>query len=328
MTDKNKISSFLQGELSDSDKIEFHEWLNASSENKNDYFQEKDIWDACQSQSKKVDLKKEWAFLSRRIDALKDRGIISINNKLRFWSGVAALILITFGLGWSSQIISNSLTKKDQYSHQLEVPRGQRSKLLLADGSEVWLNSDSKMSFSVNENSQERIVNLEGEASFHVAHNKKQAFIVKVKGQDIRVLGTTFNVRSYSNEESVYTTLEEGSIELKAAGKTIIMKPKQQIEYNRISKNISVKKVHPELYSAWRNGRYVFENEELTHIIKMAERWYDVDFIYPEGAFKDMHFSGVIKRNKSIEHVLTLINHTTPIRYEMKRDMIMVSPVE
>jgi ferric-dicitrate binding protein FerR (iron transport regulator) len=280
------------------------------------------------SEKDKLNVKREWRTLNNRLDIFTKSKSNTINLNFGFFVRVAAVILIVFGLGWSTEMITESLSEKEQIVHQLEVPKGQRSKLILADGTEVWLNSDSKLDFAINKESKERIVNLEGEAFFHVARDEKKPFIVRVKGQELKVLGTTFNVRSYWDEESVYTTLEEGSVEIKAGGRTVILEPNQQLEFNRLSNRLSRKAVDTNYYTVWRDGRYVFDNESFSDLIRMVERWYDVQFIYPEDFFEGMHYSGVIKRTMPIEHVLTLINHTTPIRYEMKGDTVIIMPKE
>ncbi len=328
MDNKAKILQFLQGELNEEDQIRFLDWVYSCPENQKEYFQQKDIWDSYKMQSEKgiVNVKREWRTLSNRLDIFKNTNTITLNKNIGFWMKIAAIIVVVFGLGWSSNLVSDFLIVQDDIVHKLEVPKGQRSKLELADGTEVWLNSDSKLDFSINNENKERVVNLEGEAFFHVARNVEKPFIVKVKGQELKVLGTSFNVRSYKDEESVYTTLEEGSIEVSVGGRKIILEPNQQLIFNRLSNRLSRKAVETNYYTVWRDGRYVFDNESFSDVMRMVERWYDVKFIYPDEFFKEMHFSGVIKRTKPIEHVLTLINHTTPIRFEIKGDTVSIIP--
>lgn len=322
---QDKIVQFLKGQLEEEEQILFLEWVYANPENQKEYFQQKDIWDAYKMQSEKagVDVKREWKVFSNRMDIFKKPNTFTINKNFGLWLKIAAVILFVFGIGWTSNIALDSQIEQEVFVHQLEVPKGQRSKLVLADGTEIWLNSDSKLDFSL---ADERIVNLEGEACFHVTKNVDKPFVVKVKGQELRVLGTRFNVRSYRDEESVYTTLEEGSVEISAAGRTVVLEPNQQLVFNRLSNRLSRKAVDANYYTVWREGRYVFDNESFTDLVRMVERWYDVEFIYPEDFFKGMHYSGVIKRTKPIEHVLTLINHTTPIRFEIEGDIVSINP--
>lgn len=328
MNNKDKIAQFLQGQLSEEEQVQFLEWVYSNAENKKEYFQQKDIWDSYKmhSEKEKIDVKREWMILSNRIDILNAPKIISLKKNFTLWMRVAAVIIVVFGLGWTANVILESIKVPEQIVHQLEVPKGQRSRLILADGSEVWLNSDSKMSFSVDNNNEERVVNLEGEAFFHVARDVEHPFIVKVKGQRLKVLGTEFNVRAYANDESVYTTLENGSVEVKAGGRTVVLKPGQQLQLNRMSNRLLLRKVDTNYFTVWRDGRYVFEDESFVDIMKMVERWYDVKFEYPVDYFKKIHYSGVIKRTKPVEHVLKLINQITPIRYEINGDIITIKP--
>lgn len=330
MNNKDKIAEFLQGQLGEEEQVQFLEWVYSNAENKKEYFQQKDIWDTYKmySEKGKINLKREWRILSNRIDLFKVPKVYTIRKSFGLWMRVAAIVIIVFGLGWGTNIVLNSFDQAEQMVHQLEVPKGQRSKLVLADGTEVWLNSDSKLDFSFDKDKKQRVVTLSGEAFFNVSKDKEKPFVVNVKGQSLKVLGTIFNVRSYDNEENVYTTLEEGSVEVKAAGRTVVIEPNQQLIYSRRSNRLSLKKVETNYYTVWREGRYVFENESFDNLIRMVEGWYDVKFEYPKEFFKNMHYSGVIKRTKPVEHVLTLINYTTKIKYEIKGDVIIIIPDE
>lgn len=330
MNNKDKIAEFLQGQLGEEEQVQFLEWVYSNAENKKEYFQQKDIWDSYKmySEKGKINLKREWRILSNRIDLFKVPKVYTLRKSFGLWMRVAAIVIIVFGLGWGTNIVLNSFDQAEQMVHQLEVPKGQRSKLVLADGTEVWLNSDSKLGFSFDKDKKQRVVTLSGEAFFNVSKDKEKPFVVNVKGQSLKVLGTIFNVRSYDNEENVYTTLEEGSVEVKAAGRTVVIEPNQQLIYSRRSNRLSLKKVETNYYTVWREGRYVFENESFDNLIRMVERWYDVKFEYPKEFFKNMHYSGVIKRTKPVEHVLTLINYTTKIKYEIKGDVIIIIPDE
>ncbi|WP_321309536.1 FecR domain-containing protein [Marinifilum fragile] len=330
MSNKDKIAQFLQGQLSEEEQIQFLDWVYSNAENKKEYFQQKDIWDSYKMHSEKgkINLKREWRILSNRIDLLKIPKTYTIKKSFALWMRVAAIVIVVFGLGWGANMFLNSMNKPEKLVHKLEVPKGQRSKLALADGTEVWLNSDSKLDFSFDDDKKQRVVTLSGEAFFNVSKDKEKPFIVNVKGQSLKVLGTVFNVRAYENEENVYTTLEEGSVEVKAAGRAVIIEPNQQLIYSRLSNRLSLKKVDTNYYTVWREGRYVFENESFDNLIRMVERWYDVQFEYPKEFFKNMHYSGVIKRTKPVEHVLSLINHITKIKYEYKGDVIVIIPVE
>ena len=329
MDNKDKIVQFFQGQLSEEEQVQFLDWVYSNAENKKEYFQQKDIWDSYKMHSEKgnINLKKEWKVLSNRINLIKIPKTFTLKRNFTLWMRIAAIIIVVFGLGWGSNMILDSFNVPKQLVHKLEVPKGQRSKLALADGTEVWLNSDSKLDFSFDDDKKQRVVTLSGEAFFNVSRDEEKPFIVNVKGQSLKVLGTVFNVRSYENEENVYTTLEEGSVEVKAAGRTVVIEPNQQLIYSRISNRLSLKKVETSYYTVWRDGRYIFDNEDFETLMAMVERWYDVEFIYPKKFFQNIHYSGVIKRTKPVDHVLKLINHTTPISYQIDGDRIIIKPL-
>lgn len=324
----NKIIPFLKGELNKEEEKEFFSWVYANEENKNEYFKQKDIWDAYKMNATKdeINIQKEWQIQLEKISNLKKEKLIS--QHLSFWIKMAAVIIVVFGLGWMASYVSSSLNTPKPQICKLEVPKGQQSKLTLVDGTEIWLNSDSQMSFYTDNVKNERVVDLTGEAYFHVSKNKDKPFMVNVRGQQIKVLGTIFNVRAYKNEMKVFTTLEEGSIEIKAAGRTVTIKPQQQFIYNKFSNRLSLKKVDTNYYTVWKEGRYIFDNEKFDTLIAMVERWYDVQIDYPKEFFQNMHYSGVIKKTNPVEHVLKLINHTTPIEYKIEYDRIIIKPIK
>lgn len=328
MGEKEKIIDFIEGRLSDSQRSDFMDWLQEDPRNKEDYFREKDLWDAYAMNTHKVriNIHDEWRVLENRIRSCSKPLVESGQKSLSFWIRIAAMLVIVFGLGWASNFIVDYYPGNTEISHQLLVPKGQRSKLSMADGTEIWLNSDSKLNFSDNLVKGERVVSLEGEAFFDVAKDKKHPFVLKTKGQVLRVLGTAFNVRSYGNDDKVITTLERGEVEVRACGRKVVLKPGQQLEWSRSTNRLKLKNVETGYYTVWRKGRYVFENENFDDLMRMVERWYDVKFHYPKNYFKNMHYSGVIKRTKPLEHVLSLINHTTPIHYEIKGDDVIIYP--
>jgi len=208
---------------------------------------------------------------------------------------------------------------------EIVVPKGQINQVFLADGTRIWVNSGTRLIVPSAFTSAERIVKLNGEAYFEVAKDKKHPFRVEMNGQQIEVLGTSFNVRAYENSNKIETTLENGQIQLRTENQTTVLKPGYQSVFNKATKNISIKKVDPVISCSWKNGRFEFQNENLTEVFKVVERWYDVEITADERYFSGMHFSGVIKRNKDVKHFLEMLNLTIPIKYVINADKITVS---
>jgi ferric-dicitrate binding protein FerR (iron transport regulator) len=195
----------------------------------------------------------------------------------------------------------------------------------LADGTRIWINSETRLTLPSVFAPNERVVKLNGEAFFEVAKDKNRPFKVEVKGQQIKVFGTSFNVRAYENSNKIETTLETGSIQLKVGNQTTMLKPGEQSLFNKTEKQLIVSKVEASTFSSWKDGRFEFQNEDLVEVFKVVERWYDVDINYDENTFRGMHFSGVIKRNKDVNHFLEILNLSVPIRYEINSDKIKIT---
>lgn len=319
------IQKYLQGNTSEEENQHIYQWIHQSPENNKRLFAEKDIWDTYEFHTniKNYESSTELDLLKTHIVPKKPQVSIFLKHIFK----IAAMLLIAFGLGWASRFIS---FKNDQQTakvvmQEIFVPKGQVNQVFLADGTRIWINSETQLIAPSVFESKERVVKLSGEAFFEVAKDKNRPFKVEINGQQIEVLGTTFNVRAYKNSNEIETTLESGRISLNAGGKTTLLNPGEQSVYDKLTDLVTVKKVDPTNYSSWKDGRYEFQNKDLIEVFKVIERWYDVEITADETYFKGMHFSGVIKRNKDAKHFLELLNHTIPIKYTINSDKIQIT---
>ncbi len=319
------IQKYLQGITSEEENQQLQQWIQQSPENKKRLFAEKDIWEtfSFHTNQKAYDSFSELEILKNRINFK-----ISGTNRLKRMLQIAAVLLITFGLGWSSQYIS--FTQKqgeaETVMQKIFVPKGQVNQIFLADGTRIWINSESLLTAPSVFNANERKVILSGEAFFEVAKDRKRPFKVEVNGQEIEVLGTSFNVRAYDNSNEIETTLETGRIQLRIGNQITVLNPGEQSNFNRDERKLAISRVDPVSFSSWKDGRFEFQNEDLIEVFKVIERWYDVEITADETYFAGMHFSGVIKRNKDAKHFLEMLNHTIPIKYQINSDKIKISP--
>lgn len=208
----------------------------------------------------------------------------------------------------------------------LSTPMGGEYQLVLPDGSKVWLNSGSTLRFPTAFIGSERIVELKGEAYFEIAKNTKMPFLVRTNNaMDIKVLGTQFNVMAYDDEKNINTTLIEGSVEvLKGSGKTML-KPGQEAILNRGSGNIKVAPADLEQAIAWKNGYFIFYNENIESIMRKVSRWYNVDIAY-QGNLSNKDFVGTISRNKNVSELLKMLELTGAIHFSIDGRRITVMP--
>ncbi|WP_316838223.1 FecR family protein [Pedobacter nutrimenti] len=213
-----------------------------------------------------------------------------------------------------------------QYSNALntiETPRGGQYQIRLPDGSKVWLNAASKLIYPVSFNGRgQREVSLDGEAYFEIYKNKLQPFVVKSKNQEVTVLGTHFNINSYTDEGSVKTTLLEGSVRVNEA----VLKPGQQSIL--AGGKISVVLADLDETMAWQKGDFVFKNESLESIMKKISRWYDVEVVYAKGAPKNITLGGLISRNKNLSAVLKMMEMTKKVKFKVEGKKVTVLPVK
>jgi transmembrane sensor len=318
------MQKFLQDQTTEEEDKQLHQWMLQSTENEKRFFAEKDIWDTAgfHANRKEYDIQPELELFKKQIEGISPRQNMLFRRVLQ----MAAMLLVTFGLGWASQFIT---FKQEQQPAQITmqeifVPKGQVNQVFLADGTRIWINSETRLTIPSVFTSKERVVQLSGEAFFSVAKDASRPFRVEVKGQQIEVLGTSFNVRAYDNSGEIETTLETGQIKLLAGNQSTLLKPGEQSIFDKISNKLTVEKVDPLTFSSWKSGRYEFHNKDLTEVFKIVERWYDVEITMDEDYFSKMHFSGVIKRNKDVKHFLELLNQTVPIKYEMNADKIQI----
>ncbi|OYD40416.1 hypothetical protein CHT99_18140 [Sphingobacterium cellulitidis] len=207
------------------------------------------------------------------------------------------------------------------------VPKGGEYKLNLPDGSQVWLNAASNLKYPINFGKESRKVELTGEAYFHVvkklAGARKLPFIVLSGEQELEVLGTQFNLNTFSNK--IKTTLVEGAVQLRfSGGKQQQLSPNQQAVFNPSSEKLEVENVNTYYSMAWKEGAFAFDNAPLEDVLGSLSRWYNVSFDYNINK-KSPHFTGSISRYDSIEKLLELIEITNSVKFEIKGRRIMVS---
>ncbi|WP_316823525.1 FecR family protein [Pedobacter gandavensis] len=192
--------------------------------------------------------------------------------------------------------------------NMISTPRGGMYQVYLPDGTKVWLNAASSIKFPTSfAHLSQRKVELEGEAYFEVAKNKKLPFIVSTARQQVQVLGTHFNINSYSDEEELKTTLLEGSVKI-FAGNVMVLKPGQQANVRRSgSGNITISNANIAQVMAWKNGFFHFEKDNLHSVMRQLSRWYDVEVIY-EVDRADDEFMGDIPRGIKLSEVLKMLS--------------------
>jgi transmembrane sensor len=207
----------------------------------------------------------------------------------------------------------------------IAIPRGGEYQLVvLPDGSKVWVNSASSLRYPTAFTGNERKVELIGEAYFEVAHNPAKPFRVVSKGQTVEVLGTHFNINSYDDEPVIKTTLLEGKVKVTATSNNVvkILLPGEQAALN--ANSFIINTVDTEEAVAWKNGQFMFNNDNITYIMRTISRWYNVEIDY-SGPVPGNGFYGGVSRFKNVSEVLNILQLTGKVHFKIEGRKITVS---
>lgn len=224
----------------------------------------------------------------------------------------------------------NSVTIPDQKItgyNTLRVPKGGEYALVLPDGTEVRLNSESSLRFPVAFEKGKREVYLEGEAFFNVSPDRESPFHVYAGGRDVCVLGTSFDVYAYADELCFLSTLVSGKVKVSGGRDEVVLQPFEQYSENYRTGMIEVKTVDAGLSTSWLNGKIRFKNERLEDIIKKLGRWFEFEIFYASEEVKDMKFRGVINKYDSFNTVLKYLEQTTDIRFSIQGNTIVARKI-
>ncbi len=312
--DKNKlqtkISHFLEGKLPKQEELELLLWIKSDKNNKDLFLKEQQLLSSRILSKKDLNLNLKWKTLKMRIDSGK-KGKSPYSLFLRIASIAAAFI---FGIILTSIIITQyfPISNTNAQIQNITTPHGARANFTLPDGSIVWLNSGSKLSFSSTFRLN-RPVTLEGEAFFDVVKSLKP-FIVSTKFGDVEVKGTSFNVKAFA-EETLQATLVTGKVLFreKDSKKEVTLRPGQQV--NLLDNKLKITNVETDLFTSWKDGKLIFRKEFLPEVARRLERWYNVKIILEnDKRLANIWYSGTLKM-ESFSEVLELLSVTASINY-------------
>jgi ferric-dicitrate binding protein FerR (iron transport regulator) len=267
------------------------------------------------------------------------------------WSMATAAVLI--GLAVCIQYVNsnkNNLLDIGNNYNEIVAKRGTKTKIILPDGSQVWLNSDSKLSYGARFNDTIREVSLEGEAYFDVIKDKKRPFVVMTNALNIRVLGTAFNIKSYAQDATIETTLIRGMIEVRKnnepATKKIVLTPNEKLVYNKSEallvrsnneQNTIAKKLESlsittlsknipdssRVETAWIYGRLVFDGDSFETLAEKMERWYNIKITIQNQSISNNRFSGVFEK-ENVEEAFKALQLITMFKYDIHDNEILI----
>lgn len=243
----------------------------------------------------------------------------SAQNGLLGKQGTVQIIKLDSGL----LSYQGATTTGEVLYNTIATPRGGQFQVLLPDGSRVWLNAASSLRFPTAFTGADRAVTLTGEAYFEVAQNQAKPFAVTVNNMKVQVLGTSFNIMAYEEEGAVNTTLVSGAVKVNCENNQAVIAPGQQAVLPTGKSQFEIGAANIEAAVAWKEGHFLFDNNDIYTIMRQVGRWYDVEISY-QGDLSGITLSGAISRKKYVSQVLDILATTGRVQFEMKDNRIIV----
>jgi Fe2+-dicitrate sensor, membrane component len=297
-------------------------WLNANPANGMLYNELRTIWQKTGSLPEPFTPNKAKAWRKVQKKAFEQSRPAKVRRIASYSRNVAAAILLVAVTIWATTLLQKPKTVG--YA-QVIAPMGQKTQVILPDGSTVWLNGGSTIKYPTSFNEEKREVFLKGEGFFQVTKNKKKQFVVHVSDLEVKVFGTSFNVKKYITDPEVEVGLQTGSVALEKEENPLVkLVPGEIAYYNKQKKTIRVAKTDMNIVSAWTNNELVFDNKPFSEVAKYMERWYGVNIDLDTSLSKNHSYTFRIK-TESLREMLELINIMTPIRYEINGSHVKVT---
>lgn len=325
------IAAYLTAGLDKDALDELKAWIAASAENRQYFVRQREVWFSAVSRQSASVYDKEKAFRTfrtriedtKKIQAASRRGF-SLPMLWRYATVVAVMIAVGCLSYWRGEA-----NVKDTFADiSVEAPLGSKTKLYLPDGTLVWLNAGSRMTYSQGFGVDNRQVRLEGEGYFEVKRNEELPFFVKTRDLQVQVLGTKFNFRDYAEDHEVVVSLLEGKVELNnllKKEKEAVLSPDERAVLNKANGLLTVESVTASNASQWTDGYLFFDEELLPDIAKELERSYNVKIHIANDSLKTFRFYGnFVRREQNIEEVLDALASTEKMQYKIEERNITI----
>lgn len=319
------IANFLSGEASSDEVAMLNSWRQLSVENEITFQQYREIWTMVSASNDAVMPDKEdvWEKLTAQIEIKqKPRSMYTRSFMLRVAS-IAAAITLIIGFSLSTFIPFNTTPFQNEIS--VHTPRGQKSELNLPDGTSVWLNSGSTLTYNTGYGIKNRTVKLEGEAFFDVTHDKKKTFEVVTGTIKTQVHGTAFGIKAFKEDSSIDISLLRGHVTVHSLDSDRILAdliPNHKAVIEKSTLLSHIEKCNTETENIWRYGKLKVEGETIKEVVRMMSRWYGVN-ISIHGKVQDEKYWFTIK-TESLTEMLMLINQITPIQFSINGEEVAI----
>jgi ferric-dicitrate binding protein FerR (iron transport regulator) len=301
--DQHVLIRYFQGECSEEEKESIRQWLEDREENKKQFINERIRFDA----SLMID---EGKIRIRRPDSKKEI--------FRFLYKAVAAILLLIGSSYLFSLYQSG--RWDTSFQHINVPAGSRTSVTLPDGSLVWLNSNTTLSYPNLFLGKKRMVKLDGEAYFEVAKDAKKAFIVKTGDRSIEVLGTSFNVEAYTKDTLFKVSLFTGKVKIHTGGEAsdyVYLNPGEAAELTGHAFRIKPANTN---ISRWKDGLIILDNNSFDEIMHLFEKYYNLEIIIQNHEVKNLGYQGKLRIADGVDHALRVLQSDFHFTYERKKD--------
>ena len=317
------IIRYLEGRASVTERMQLLKWLR-KKENRIVFNRSKVVW----KKSQDVNIlpkgsEQSWLFIQDQM-LQKSFKRWQYSDKVNLLVRIAAIFFFVLSLGGATYFISNQQEReKNQYT-QVEAENGQISKVKLPDGSMVWLNSGSKISYNNRFADSNREVKLDGEAYFQVQKDKDLSFVVNSGKIQVKVHGTRFNVSAYPESENIDIVLESGKVQLlssEVASFQYFLSPGEKASFIKSNNKLNISKVNTIKYTSWKDGILNIYDQPLVELVKRLEKRYNQEFEFDE-ELKDFPFTFTIK-NEPLEEIIQIMEKIAPIKTKQEKNVIV-----
>ena len=314
--DEEVLVAFLKGELDAAQAAAVEAWYDRSAANRRMLGQVYYILYVSDriNDAAGIDVERSLRQFKRRMHAGRR---ISLRRSAVRIAAAAVIAAVLLAGGLTTVLLSKRLAQPVTVVTQL----GERSQVVLPDGTKVWLNSSSSVEYVAPFFSRQRRVKMEGEAYFEVEHDRRAPFVVSTNGLDIEVLGTRFNIRNDDNEHRVTTVLLEGAVKAYASGReqaSVRLHPAQQLVFDTRTHAMRLTDCpSAERSINWIDGRFCFEHDTVGEIVAELKRYYNVDIRFMDNRLRDMRFSGNFRVEDGIYHIMSVLQLTYKFNYRI-----------
>lgn len=322
------IIRHLADALSRAEEDELASWVSASPENRAHYERLCSLWQAVGTPQASTRYNKDAAYV-RFVERVQQAQARTRHNLRLVWrrvAGIAAMLAIIIGVTLTAYLAGQDGLTRRFADIAIEAPQGSRTRITLPDGSAVWLNAGSRLSYSQGFGMNDRNVRISGEGYFEVKHNAQAPFTVRSKDMEVTVLGTKFNFQDYPAENTAIVTLAQGSVSVSSRlGGTYKLTPNQRAVIDKRSGAVRVEDCTPDDATSWRNGIITLNGQTLAEIGRMLERAYNIKVTFSNPKARQLRFYGAfLRQEQDINEVMNVLSATGRISYTRHDNTIII----